>query len=179
MALKRIKLPDGTTYDINDARITGIDSTPTANSTNLITSGGVKSALDSKQDSLTIDTTLSGTSPNPVTNSAITSEFTKVTYMGETIESVEEIDDEEPEYDPIIVIGGGDENVIESITFNGNVVPITNKNAAITVTIPTVPVISTSISTDASSNSKTASPKAVKDYVDGIVGNLETLLAAI
>lgn len=32
--------------------------------------------------------------------------------------------------------------------------------------IPTVPQISTNITTDASSNTKTASPKAVKDYVD-------------
>lgn len=35
-----------------------------------------------------------------------------------------------------------------------------------TPTIPTVPQISTNITTDASSNTKTASPKAVKDYVD-------------
>lgn len=32
--------------------------------------------------------------------------------------------------------------------------------------LPTVPTISTDISADASSNTKTASPKAVKDYVD-------------
>lgn len=42
-----------------------------------------------------------------------------------------------------------------------------------------VPEISTSITTDAASDTKTASPKAVKTYVDGIVGNIETLLAAI
>jgi len=42
-----------------------------------------------------------------------------------------------------------------------------------------VPTISTNISSDASSDTKTASPKAVKTYVDGIVGNIETLLAAI
>lgn len=35
-------------------------------------------------------------------------------------------------------------------------------------TIPTVPSISTNISTDASSDIKTASPKAVKTYVDGV-----------
>ena len=34
-------------------------------------------------------------------------------------------------------------------------------------TIPTVPDISTNISTDATSDTKTASPKAVKTYVDG------------
>lgn len=42
-----------------------------------------------------------------------------------------------------------------------------------------IPAISTNIATDASSDTKTASPKAVKTYVDNIVGNIETLLAAI
>lgn len=45
--------------------------------------------------------------------------------------------------------------------------------------IPAVPAISTSIAADAASDAKTASPKAVKTYVDGIVGNIESLLAAI
>lgn len=45
--------------------------------------------------------------------------------------------------------------------------------------IPTVPTISTNITTDATSDTKTASPKAVKTYVDDIVGDIETLLAAI
>ena len=42
-----------------------------------------------------------------------------------------------------------------------------------------VPTISTSITTDASSDVKTASPKAVKTYVDTMCGNIETLLAAL
>lgn len=45
MAIKKVKLPNNTVVDINDARIPGIDSSPTANSTNLVTSGGVKAAL--------------------------------------------------------------------------------------------------------------------------------------
>lgn len=45
--------------------------------------------------------------------------------------------------------------------------------------IPTVPTISTDISSDASSNTKTTSPKAVKTYVDGICGDIETILATI
>lgn len=48
-----------------------------------------------------------------------------------------------------------------------------------TTVIPTVPTISTNITSDATSDTKTASPKAVKTYVDGIVGDIETLLAAI
>ena len=46
MVIKKIRIKNGTPIDINDARIVGIDSTPTLNSTNVVTSGGVKSALD-------------------------------------------------------------------------------------------------------------------------------------
>lgn len=47
------------------------------------------------------------------------------------------------------------------------------------ITSSSVPTISTDISTDAASDVKTASPKAVKTYVDDIVGDIESLLAAI
>ena len=42
-----------------------------------------------------------------------------------------------------------------------------------------VPVISTNISTDAESDIKTTSPKAVKSYVDTITGNINTILDTI
>ena len=42
-----------------------------------------------------------------------------------------------------------------------------------------VPTISTSVTEDANSDTKTSSPKSVKSYVDGIVGDIESLLAAI
>lgn len=45
--VNKIKLPNNTTVDINDARVTGIDSTPTASSTNLISSGGMYTTLTS------------------------------------------------------------------------------------------------------------------------------------
>ena len=45
MAVKKLKLPDNSSQDIHDARITGVDSTPTASSTNVVTSGGVATAL--------------------------------------------------------------------------------------------------------------------------------------
>lgn len=48
-----------------------------------------------------------------------------------------------------------------------------------TPTIPTVPTISTDISTDGNDDTKTASPKAVKTYVDAQVGDIATLLASI
>lgn len=42
-----------------------------------------------------------------------------------------------------------------------------------------LPEISTDISADGTSDEKTASPKAVKTYVDSYLGDIETLLAAI
>lgn len=45
MAIKKVKLPNNTVVDINDARIPGVDSTPTSGSTNVVTSGGVQAAL--------------------------------------------------------------------------------------------------------------------------------------
>ena len=43
----KIKLPDSTIIDLHDVRIPGVDTTPTANSTNVVTSGGIKTAVDS------------------------------------------------------------------------------------------------------------------------------------
>lgn len=48
-----------------------IDQSPTANSTNLVTSGGVKAALDGKQDALTFDATPTEGSNNPVTSGGV------------------------------------------------------------------------------------------------------------
>lgn len=50
-----------------------IDSTPTASSTNPVESGGVKTALDAKQDTLTFDTTPTASSTNPVTSGGVKS----------------------------------------------------------------------------------------------------------
>ena len=47
------------------------DSAPTANSTNPVTSGGVKTALDAKQDTLTFDSTPTASSDNPVTSGGV------------------------------------------------------------------------------------------------------------
>lgn len=48
-----------------------IDSEPTANSNNLVTSGGVAAALAGKQDTLTFDTTPTANSSNPVTSGGV------------------------------------------------------------------------------------------------------------
>jgi hypothetical protein len=56
------------------------DSTPTENSTNPVTSGGVYTALAGKQDTLTIDSALSDTSENPVQNKVIYSQIYEQLY---------------------------------------------------------------------------------------------------
>ena len=43
--VSKIKLPNNTEVNIKDSRISGVDSTPTSESTNVVTSGGVHSAL--------------------------------------------------------------------------------------------------------------------------------------
>ena len=45
--VKKIRLPDNTVVDINDSRVSGVDSHPVSGSGNVITSGGVKEAISS------------------------------------------------------------------------------------------------------------------------------------
>lgn len=59
----------------NDGSITlPVDSAPTTNSTNLVTSGGVFDALAEKQGTLTFDTTPTSGSTNPVTSGGLYTE---------------------------------------------------------------------------------------------------------
>lgn len=44
-AVSKIKLPDNTTLDVHDSRISGVTSSVTENSTDAITSGGVYTAI--------------------------------------------------------------------------------------------------------------------------------------
>lgn len=53
-----------------------VDSTPTENSTNLVTSGGVYAALQQRQ--MTFDNTPTANSTNPVTSGGIFAEFAKI-----------------------------------------------------------------------------------------------------
>lgn len=47
--VKKIKLPNNTTVDIIDSRITGIDTTVTSDSSNVVTSGAVATAISNTQ----------------------------------------------------------------------------------------------------------------------------------
>lgn len=66
MAIKKVKLPNNTVVDINDARIPGVDNAPTSGSSNLVSSGGVYSALSGKQATL-----VSGTNIKTVNNNSL------------------------------------------------------------------------------------------------------------
>ena len=44
-AVSKIKLPDNTTLDVHDSRISGVTSSVTENSTSVVTSGGVYNAI--------------------------------------------------------------------------------------------------------------------------------------
>lgn len=56
MAISKIKLPDNSVQEIRDSRIVGVDNAPTSESTNVVTSGGVYTALSEKADSSDVPT---------------------------------------------------------------------------------------------------------------------------
>ncbi len=64
--VKHIRLPNNEVVDINDVRISGIDTVVTSGSNNVITSGAVYDALEDKQDTL-----VSGTNIKTINNQSI------------------------------------------------------------------------------------------------------------
>lgn len=74
------------------------DSTPTANSTNPVTSGGVRTALNAKQNTLTFDSTPTASSTNPVTSGGVK------TYVDNAIGGIESVTFTDPNDDGNIVI---------------------------------------------------------------------------
>lgn len=48
MAVKKVKIGNNQALDIHDARISGVDTSPVSNSGNVITSGAVYTAIDSR-----------------------------------------------------------------------------------------------------------------------------------
>lgn len=169
-----------------------IDSAPTASSTNLVTSGGVKTALDAKQATL-----VSGTNIKTINNESILgsgnitisggvtdvrlSDGTSVVSSGIAnlpIPSVSSTDNGK--------VFGVDSGVwslitpatgVTDVTVGGTSV-VSNGTAAVPA-IPTVPTISTNITTDANSDVKTASPKAVKTYVDNSISAIPDELPSV
>ena len=72
MAISKVKLPNNTTQEVHDYRITGVDSSPVASSAKVITSGGVYTALASKENTANKVTSLSSSSNNTQYPSALT-----------------------------------------------------------------------------------------------------------
>ena len=133
-SVNKIKLPNNTTVDINDAR-------------DVIIGDGVENVViltSAQYDALA--------TKDPNTLYLVTDRNVPASSGG----------------------GGGG---IEDVTLGGT--SVVSNGVAVLPAYPTVPTISTSIASDATSDTKTASPKSVKTYVDGIVGDIETLLAAI
>lgn len=124
----------------------GLDDTPTANSNNLVKSGGVKSALDAKQNTL-----VSGTSIKTINNESLLGSG-NISISGGS---------------------GGEANVIEAITFNGNSVPVSSKNASIMVSIPIADVDSTSTAT-----AFTATVPGITALQDGVCCYLKNTVIA-
>lgn len=48
MAISKIKLPNNTTQDIHDSRVSGVDSYPISGSSNLVTSGGIYAQIEDR-----------------------------------------------------------------------------------------------------------------------------------
>lgn len=68
----------GAQIDSSVGKVLSPDSTPTQSSGNLVTSGGVKAALDGKQDTLVFDTTPTAGSSRPVTSDGLKTAFDQV-----------------------------------------------------------------------------------------------------
>lgn len=97
------------------------------------------------------------------------------TINGEVITGSGNIDIEEPDVDK--------NYVDEELAKKQDLIDVDNKldYSLIdnTPEIPTVPTISTDIETDATSDIKSTSPKAVKTYVDNAISAIETTIAEI
>lgn len=193
--VNKIKLPNNTTVDINDARDViigdGVENVVT------LTSAEYEALTTKDPDTIYIVTDVSGA----------------VQFVALTMAQYEALSTKDPSTLYIITDasgGGGSGSLVTWGTESGYTVPLSvdgvskticldgysaggsgvsdvtlggtsvvTNNVAALPSYPSVPTISTSITSDATSDTKTASPKAVKTYVDDIVGDIETLLAAI
>lgn len=142
------------------------DDAPTSGSANPVKSGGVYTALAGKQDTLSFDNSPTENSNNLIKSgklyNTLASYATKA-YVDEAVAGIGEPD----------LTGFAKTEDLAAVAFSGDYDDLTD-----TPTIPTVPEISTNISSDASSDTKTASPKAVKTYVDGAIPTVRELVTS-
>ena len=161
MALKHLTLPNGTTLDINDARsvVIGDDiynvvaltseeyqALPVKDENTLYivtdSSGGGGGGGGDITPSATVHNSLISIIMNEETVGSFTTNSANAVNinLGTVITQIKTINNQSLIGTGNITISGGggsgDENVIEAITFNGAAVPVTNKTAAITASIP-------------------------------------------
>ena len=150
-----------------------IDSTPTANSNNLVTSGGVKSYVDAATPEslfvIPVDMQTS-TVDSSITYQDIVDAYDTKKVFAISLGSVFGIVPATR-----VAVLNGEYGIIATLVDSTSGVDILDvvidaTSSSITVTVETnsinIPDISTDISADATSDTKTASPKAVKTYAD-------------
>ena len=86
-SINKIKLPNGTTYDVNDVRILGVDSSPTSGSGNVVTSGGVYTSLSGKAPLASPALTGTPTAPT-ATAGTNTTQIATTAFVGTAISNI-------------------------------------------------------------------------------------------
>ena len=126
-----------------------IDATPTANSNNLVKSGGVYSALSGKQDTIVFNTTYNASSNKAATMSDVPTISTDIAS-----DATSDTKTASPKAVKTFVENKG----YGTYSKPSGGIPASDLASGV---IPTVPTISTDVATDKSSTTKTASPSAV------------------
>lgn len=151
--------------DAYKAMLDTVDSTPTADSTNFVTSGGVATALAGKQATLTFDNTPTENSDNPVKSGGI---YTALAGKKNTQTAVAD-----PSAD------GNDIEFISGITQNTQGVITPLKKTVRSASTSQTGVVQLDSATDSAAENKAATPKAVKIAKDAADAAQLTANAAI
>lgn len=144
------------------------DTVPTDGSSNPVTSGGVEKAISEIQSSIPVV---------PTNVSAFTNDAGYLTKH-QDISGKEDVSNKIDEWVDNLNKGQYPSAKLVKSALDrkyqkpANGIPASDLERGI---IPTVPTISTDISSDATSDTKTASPKAVKTYVDGAIPTVPTI----
>ena len=135
------------------------DTTPTASSTNPVTSGGVKAALDGKQNTLTFDTTPTASSTNPVTSGGVKA---ALDGKADQVHMHSAIGDEGSS----ITVGEGEINIELSD-------PVTHSGGELNITISKLPNLQRAInnpdSTPTANSNNLVTSGGVKDAIDSAI----------
>lgn len=181
MAIKKVKLPNNTVVDINDSRISGVDSTPTSGSTNVVTSSGVYAALQNILSQIVnfedVSTNQDGTLLITLSNGDTITVDLNHTHEG-MLPDVTSTDNGKimkvvsGAWSLTTESGGSGGTTVSWGTESGNTVPLSVGGASKTLILSSAKVTSLSSS---STDNQIPSAKCVYD----IVGDIESLLATL